>query len=103
MTVRVYAVGKEAVPPLELPDRFRQEIAYFMSAPGDVGAPVPALPAGEYWISLENANRWLEEGVFYIVSPLDSENKAEVELTEDQERWLEWMIANQVTHVKLTK
>ena len=61
----------------------------------------PRLPSGEYWISLDDARRWLDEGVMQIVSPLDSENQTEVEISEDQERWLEWMVDNQVQHVRL--
>jgi hypothetical protein len=71
-----------------------------MTPPGERGAP--KLPAGEYWIDLEDARRWLDEGVMLLVSPLDSENRAEVELTEEQEAWLEWLLTHNVQHVRLT-
>ena len=82
-----------------MPDRFRHEITFFMSIPGEQG--IPQLAAGEYWVRLEEARRWFDDGVVRVVSPLDSENRTEIEISEDQERWLEWMIENQVEHVRL--
>src|SRR5450432_2553123 len=98
--MRVFAVDRADLAPLEMPARFKHDIAYFMTPPGEDGAP--ALPAGDYWVSLDNAQRVLAEGTLLLVSPLDSENQAEVEITEEQEKWLEWMIANQVQHVRLS-
>lgn len=97
----VYAVERADVPPLEMPARFSHDIAYFMTPPGERGAP--RLPAGEYWINLDEARRWLDEGVMLLVSPLDSENQAEVELSEEQEAWLEWLLANGIQHVRIGK
>ena len=97
--MRVIAVGHPELTPLEMSARFKRDIAYFMTPPGERG--VPELPAGEYWISLEDARRWLDEGVLVLVSPLDSENRAEAEISEEQERWLEWLLAHGVEHVRL--
>ncbi len=97
--MRGYAVGRPELAPLEMPARFKHDIAYFMTPAGERGAP--QLPAGEYWISLDDARKWLDEGVLVLVSPLDSENQAEAEITEDQERWLEWLLANGVQQVRL--
>ena len=80
-------------------DRFKHEITYFMSLPNSPG--VPELRAGEYWIRGEEAHRWLDDGVFSLVSPLDSANKTEIELSEEQEAWLEWMTANGVEHIRV--
>src|SRR5687768_15057119 len=99
MAVRVMAVDHPDLPPLAMPERFRHEVAYFMSIPAAGGGPV--LAAGEYWIRQEDARQWLEEGVFRIVSPLDSANRTEVELSEEQEEWLEWMVREGVEHVRL--
>ena len=57
----------------------------------------------EYWIRLEDARRWLDDGVLEVISPLDSQRKAEIELTEEQEVWLEWMIQHEIQHVRLDK
>ena len=97
--MRVYAVGRSEIAPLEMPARFKHDIAYFMTPAGDRG--VPQLASGEYWIMQDDARRWLEDGVLLLVSPLDSESKAEVEISEDQERWLEWLIEHNVQHVRL--
>jgi hypothetical protein len=99
MSTQVYAVGRPELPPLKISDRFRHEVAYFMSIPGTAG--VPMLPAGEYWVRLDDARRWLDEGALAIVSPLDSENRTEVELSEEHETWLEWMTANQIEHIRV--
>ena len=84
---------------LEMPARFKHDIAYFMTPAGERGAP--QLAQGEYWIDLDEAKVWLESGVLMLVSPLDSENKAEVEISEEQEAWLQWMIDNQVQRVRI--
>lgn len=99
MATRVFAADRPDLPALTMPDRFRHDITYFMSVPGEAG--VPRLPAGEFWVRLADAGRWLDEGVLSIVSPLDSENRTEIEISEEQEDWLRWMIDNAVEHVRL--
>jgi hypothetical protein len=95
----VHAVGRSDVPPLAMPERFRTDVAYFMTPSGEHG--VAKLPHGEYWIRLDEARTWLDEGVIAVVSPLDSLNQTEFELTDEQENWLRWMVANEVEHVRL--
>jgi len=99
--MHVHSVEKPELPSFSMPDRFRTEIVYFMTPPGEHG--VPPLPPDEYWIRLEDARRWLDEFVVSVVSPLDAESKAEFELTEDQEAWLEWMVKNEIQHVRLVR
>lgn len=81
-----------------MPDRFRHEVTYFMTP---AGQDVPKLPAGEYWVRLADARTFLDEGVVRLVSPLDSASKAEIGLSEEQEAWLEWMLANGIEHIRL--
>jgi len=95
----VYAAERPNLPPFRMSDRFRHEITYFMSIPGESG--VPKLPVSEYWVKLEAARIWLDGGTFHLVSPLDSQNQTEIELSEEHEAWLEWMVANAVEHVRL--
>ena len=95
----VHAVGRPEVAPLEMPERFRREIVYFMTPAGEHGAP--ELGPDEYWISREDAKQWLEDLVVRVVSPLDAEAKAEIELTEEQEAWLEWLVKHDVQRVRL--
>ncbi len=99
MAILVYAVNRPELLPFQMPDRFRHEITYFMTISGEGG--IPKLPSGEYWIRLEDAKVALDDGVFRIVSPLDSATKAEIEISEEQEAWLEWMVKGQVEHVRL--
>lgn len=97
--VQVIAMDRSDVAALQMPDRFRKEIVYFMTpAEGD---DAPKLGKNEYWIRTEDAAKWLDDGVFTLVSPLDAESVAEVEITEDQETWLEWMVANKISTVRL--
>jgi hypothetical protein len=99
MSTLVYAVSRPELPPFSVSDRFRHEIAYFMSVPGTPG--IPPLDEGEYWVGQENARDWLESGVISLVSPLDSQHHTEVELSEEHEAWLEWMLQNQVERFRL--
>jgi hypothetical protein len=100
MSVQVVAVDRPEVPPYDMPDRFRHDIAYFMSIPGEHG--VPLLPEGDYWIDPAAARVWLDDGVFSVVSPLDSASKTEVEITDEQEAWLTWLVAHSVDRVRLS-
>jgi len=99
MPLFVVAVNRPNVPPYPMPDRFRHDVTYFMAVPGEQGAPV--LPAGEYWIRRADAERIHEEGVLVLISPLDSHHRTEVELTAEQEEWLEWLLKYNVEHVRL--
>jgi hypothetical protein len=71
-----------------------------MTPPGEGGAPAE-LPGGEYWIDPDDARRWLEDEAVYVVSPLDAENQAEIELTEYHEAFLQWLLAHGVRHVRV--
>ena len=68
------------------------------------GAPQP--PACRPWEKTNTGSRamkskWLDDGVFYLVSPLDSANMTEVELTEEQEVMLNWLDKNPIAHVRV--
>jgi hypothetical protein len=100
MAIRVIAVDRTDVPPCVMPDRFRHDVTYFASPAGTGTAPAQ-LPSKEYWINAADAKVSLDDGVLTIVSPLDSGSRTELEITEDQERWLEWLIKHQVEHIRL--
>jgi hypothetical protein len=99
MPALVYALDRPELPPYQMSNRFRHEIAYFMSVPGEAG--VPPLGPGEYWVSLPQVHGWLDDGAILLVSPLDSASRTEVELSEEQEGWLEWMAEHQIQHIRL--
>jgi len=98
---RVTSVDNPAAAPIDISERMRSQLVYFMT-PSD--APhVPPLEADEYWINADNAAQWLEEGVFELMSPLDSDNKTTIELSEEQEIFFEWLVTHQVQHIRLRK
>ena len=97
---RIVSLDHPELPPLVMPDRFRTEIVYFMTPAGDRGAP-KTLGSKEYWIAAADAAKWLEDGVICLISPLDAASKAEIEISEDHETWLEWMVNHQIQHVRV--
>lgn len=97
--VQIIPLDQPSVLPIEMPDRFRKEVVYFMTPAEGVGAP--KLGKDEYWVRLEDSVRWLDDGFFSLVSPLDAHSVAEIELTEEQEGWLEWMVKNKITSIRL--
>jgi hypothetical protein len=100
MASKVFAVDRPDLPPLVMPDRFRHDITYFCTQAGERGAPA-SLPAGHWWVGLDDAQSIYDDGVIRVVSPLDSSSTAELEISEEHETWLEWMIANKVEHIRL--
>jgi hypothetical protein len=70
-----------------------------MTPPGSPG--VPDLAENEFWIARDDAVKWLEEGVFFLVSPLDSANSTEVELSEEQEALLTWLDKHGIQHIRV--
>ena len=96
---RLVSVDHPDAPAFDISARLRSQLVYFMTPPD---APhVPTLAANEFWIDAASAQQWWEEGVFEVVSPLDSENATLVEFSEEQESLLEWLITHQVQHVRL--
>jgi hypothetical protein len=93
------ALDRPDVHPLAISTRMRGQLVYFVAAPSAAG--MPTLRENEYWFARDEVKKWLEEGVFYLVSPLDSANVTEVELTEEQETLLAWLDRNQIQHVRV--
>ena len=100
MSVRVVPINRPEVAPFAMPDRFRHDITYFVTSPGESGAPAK-LGENEWWVRREDAQEFYDDGILRIVSPLDSQSTAELEITEEQEAWLRWMIDNQIEHIRL--
>jgi hypothetical protein len=94
-------LDRAEVAPRAISPRLRSQLVYFMSAHDEQG--VPALGENEYWFAAQDVARWLDDGVFYLVSPLDTANMTEVELTEEQESLLGWLQSNGVQHVRLVE
>jgi len=98
LSVCVHAVGRPDVPTCRMPARFRTDIAYFGTPPGS-GEPRPA--PGEYLIDAAAVDEWIATGVLTLVSPLDAAHVAEVEITEDQERFILWLREHAVERVRV--
>jgi hypothetical protein len=84
---------------LPISERLRAQLVYFMTPAHSAG--VPHLGENEYWFAQADVARWLDDGVFYLISPLDSENAAEIELSEEQEALLAWLDMKGVQHVRV--
>jgi hypothetical protein len=96
---RVLAVDNASAPPLDISARLRSQLVYFMT-PRD--APhVPPLQPNDYWIDADQAAQWFTDGVFELVSPLDEANKTTIELSEEQEQLIEWLVTHHVQHLRL--
>lgn len=99
--LKLYAVDHPQVPPLSISARLRSQLVYFMTPPDAAG--IPPLGENEYWIARQDVTRWLMEGVFLLVSPLDTENVTEVELSEEQDAFLSWLDKHHVQHVRVVE
>jgi hypothetical protein len=99
--IKLVAVGRPEVGVLPISPRLRSQVVYFMTPVGSAG--VPQLGENEYWIAADDVAKWLSDGVLCLVSPLDSENFTEVELSDEQEAMLEWLAKNQVQHVRVVE
>jgi hypothetical protein len=98
-TYRLLAVDNPQAPFLEVSTRLRAQLVYFMTPPDE--PHVPPLAAQDYWIDAEHTAQWLEAGVIEVVSPLDEAHHAVVELSEEQEIFLEWLAAYHVQHIRV--
>ncbi len=87
------------VAPFTLSDRLRSQLVYFTAGSGAPG--MPELGENEYWFNRDEVTKWVMEGVFYLVSPLDTQNMTEVELTEDQDAMLSWLEQNHIQHARV--
>ncbi len=94
-------IDREGVEPRAISARFRSQLVYFIGSPGAAGAPV--LAEGEYWFDDAELDRWIDDGVFYLVSPLDTANMTEVELSEEQEDVLNWLKTTGVRRVRIVE
>jgi hypothetical protein len=99
--ILLVAVDHPELKPLPISPRLRTQLVYFMSPPDAAG--VPPLGDGEYWIARGDVTEWLMQGIFYLVSPLDSGNVTDVELSEEQEAMMSWLDKHHVQHVRVVE
>ncbi len=99
--LRLIAVDHPEIPALAISTRLRSQLVYFMTPPDTPGVPV--LAESEYWLARSDVSRWLSDGVLLLVSPLDTENMTEVELSEEQEVVLGWLDKHQIQHIRVVE
>jgi hypothetical protein len=92
-------VDRPEVAPYAISPRLRSQLVYF-AVPRDQPG-LPPLGEDEYWFAEDEVAKWLDEGVIYLVSPLDTANQTEVELSEEQEDLLRWLHDRGVRHARL--
>ncbi len=92
-------LDRPEVAPLTISPRLRNQLVYFMSARDTPG--LPSMGESDFYFDAAEVAKWVDEGVFYLVSPLDTDNMTEVELTEEQETLLAWLHTQGVRHVRL--
>ena len=92
-------LDRPEVAPLAITTRLRNQLVYFMSPRDTPG--LPPLGEDDFWFAADDVAKWVDEGVFYLVSPLDTDNMTEVELSEEQESFLAWLHSREVLHVRL--
>lgn len=92
-------LDRPEVPPRPISDRLRGQLVYFTGRGDEPGAP--SLGPGEFFLPEAQVAEALDDGVIYLVSPLDTANMTEVELSEEQEAMLQWLQTHRVQHVRL--
>ena len=97
--MQLVAIGRTDVKPLKISPRLRSQFVYFACQPGQQG--IPKLEEGEFFFALKETEKWQDDGVIFLVSPLDTDNMTEVELTEEQEDLMDWLVKNKLEHVRL--
>ncbi len=91
-------LDQAGVPPLGITPRLRDQLVYFMTPRDTPG--LPPLGDEDFWFDAAEVATWADEGVFYLVSPLDTDKMTEVEISEEQETLLRWLQTHKVRHVR---
>jgi hypothetical protein len=98
---KIRSLDKPHIEPFVISERLKSQIHYF-AGPHDHPA-APPLKSGEYWFHKPELESYLEQGSFAVVSPLDMANATEIELSEEQEALLSWLVHNDITHIHLER
>lgn len=90
-------LDRDGIAPRPISPRLRSQLNYFVAA--DSGPHVPH----EYGFNPDEVRRWVDDGVILLVSPLDTANATEVELSEEQEDFLGWLLAHDVRRIRVSE
>ncbi len=96
---RLVAIDRPEVAPLAISERLRSQLVYFAGVPDPAEGPPPG--EHEFVFTPTDVARWADEGVFYLVSPLDTDRMTEVELSEEQETLVQWLHRQGVRRARL--
>ncbi len=99
--ITIVALDRPGLSPYVISPRLRSQLVYFTAAKDAPGTP--HLADHEFWFKREDVIKWADEGVFYLVSPLDTANMTEVELSEEQESFVLWLRENEVQHARVNE
>ena len=92
----VSSIEKPEIEPFEITTELRVQLQYFTT--GETRDPERL---NEYFFPLLRSRELLEDGVFYMVSPLDSQNQSEIEITLEQEIFLEWIVEKGIEKIRV--
>ncbi len=90
---RLIPLDAAGAPDLPISARLRSQLPYFAAAPGQGD--------DEFAFSQDEAAMILDEGVIRLVSPLDTANTTEVEISEEQEALLLWLTRHKIGRVRV--
>lgn len=96
----VFALDKPDLKPYGISQTLRGQLLYFTE--GTLSRRPMGKDSDEFVFPLERTTQLLEEGVFYVTSPLDDQNQAEIEITAEQEDFLAWLVSNQIERVRVS-
>ena len=92
------APDKPNLKPYEISRTLRGQLHYFTE-----GEIRDSEKPNDYFFPLERSAELLDTGVFYLVSPLDDRNRAEIEITAEQEDFLAWLVSNEIDRVHVSE
>jgi hypothetical protein len=99
MAYQLVPIDNPTAPPLAISARLRSQLVYFMTPPDE--PHVPPLQPNDYWIDAAHSTQWFADGVFELVSPLDEEHPTVIELSEEQEGFMEWLTTHHIQHIRV--
>ena len=98
---KLLPLDKPGIAPHTISTKLRAQLAYFASIPSEIDHI--QLGEAEYFFEAGETAKTLDDGVLMLVSPLDTANMTEVEISEEQEDLLQWLCQNQVQHVRVVE
>ena len=96
------ALDKPTLEPYEISGILRGQLQYFTEGASGSQWEHSEDP-NAFFFPLELTSELFDEGVFYVTSPLDDQNQAEIEITEEQEDFLDWLVSNKIEKVKVSE